>query len=102
MLPAERTEAVCAPHGNLFGDAIDSIVATLWACLGQALRDGTEASSQSAVARIAADQLQSGGDVPTQGAGNDCRACAKLSVAAPRDVTVAVADLFSRRHRGTR
>ena len=51
VLSAERVERVFAEHGNLFGqDAIYSTVLTLWAFLGQALREGKQASCQAAVA----------------------------------------------------
>ncbi|MFV0442099.1 MAG: IS4/IS5 family transposase, partial [Planctomycetaceae bacterium] len=93
VLSAERIERLFARHGNLFGvGTIYSTVVTLWAFLGQVLRDGKEASCQSAVARIASYQLQTGGDVPTSDTGDYCRARAKLSVEALRDLTVEVAD----------
>jgi putative transposase len=92
VLSAERIENIFARHGNVFGGTVYSTVVTLWAFLGQVLRDGKEASCQSAVARIVVHQVRTGGDVPTSDTGDYCRARAKLSVAALRDVTVAVAD----------
>ena len=52
VLSAERIERAFARHGNLFGmNAVYSTVITAWSFLGQALRDGKEASCQAAVAR---------------------------------------------------
>lgn len=91
VLSAERIQGVFAKHGNLFGGAIYSTVVTLWAFLGQALRDGKESSCRSAVAHIVAHQLQSGQRAPTADTGDYCRARAKLSIAALRDVATEVA-----------
>ena len=70
--------ALLGLHGNLFGiDTIYSTVLTLWAFLGQALRDGKEASCQSAVARIVTHQQQAGLPGPTSDRGDYCRARCK-------------------------
>ena len=54
VLSAERIERVFAKHGNLFGlGAIYSTALVVWSFVGQVLRDGKEASCQSAVARVA-------------------------------------------------
>jgi hypothetical protein len=92
VLSAERVERVFKKHENLFGGAIYSTVVTLWAFLGQVLRDGKEASCQSAVAQIVVHRSQAGLPVPTEDTGDYCRARAKLSLAALRDVTVEVAE----------
>src|SRR5947207_816557 len=67
VLSADRVERIFAKHGNLFGcGAIYSTVVTLWAFLGQALRDGKEASCRSAVARVVVHRLQAGLSAPTE------------------------------------
>jgi len=93
VLSAERIERIFAKHGNLFGmSAIYSTVITLWAFLGQVLRDGKEASCQSAVAEIVAYQQLTRLPAPTADTGDYCRARAKLSEEALRDLTVEVAE----------
>ena len=93
VLSAERVERVFSNHDNLFGlGAVYSTVVTLWAFLGQVLRDGKEAACQSAVARIVTYQQQTGQPVPTRDTGDYCRARAKLSEAALHDVTREIAD----------
>lgn len=93
VLSAERVERVFAEHGNLFGmDTIYSTVVTLWAFLGQALRDGKQASCQAAVAEIVTHQQTLGRPIPTSDTGDYCRARAKLSAAALHDLTVEVAE----------
>ena len=93
VLSAERVERVFTEHGNLFGqDAIYSTVLTLWAFLGQALREGKQASCQAAVAEIVAHQQLAGLPVPCSDTGNYCRARAQLSEAALHELTVEVAD----------
>ena len=53
VLSAERIARIFAKHGNLFGvGAIYSTAVMVWSFLGQVLRDGKEASCQSAVARL--------------------------------------------------
>lgn len=91
VLPAKEIERVFAEHNNLFGmDSIYSTVITVWAFLGQVLRDEKEASCQSAVANIVTHQQLTGGAVPTADTGDYCRARAKLSEAALRAVTIYV------------
>ena len=92
VLSAERIERIFAKHGNLFGmKDVYSTVVTLWAFLGQVLRDGKEASCQSAVANIVTYQQQAELPAPTADTGDFCRARAKLSEAALHDLTVEVA-----------
>lgn len=93
VLSAERVERVFTQHGNLFGqDAIYSTVLTLWAFLGQALREGKQASCQAAVAEVVAHQQLAGLPVPSSDTGNYCRARAQLCEAALHELTVEVAD----------
>ncbi len=63
----------------------------VWSFLGQVLRDGKQAACQAAVARIVVPQAEVGGSVPTSDTGDYCRARAKLSEAALRDLSVEVA-----------
>jgi putative transposase len=92
VLSAERVERIFAKHGNLFGGgAIYSTAVMVWSFLGQVLRDGKEASCQSAVARVVIYCHQQGTDTPTADTGDYCKARAKLSEAALRDLTREVA-----------
>lgn len=96
VLSPERVERVLAKHGGLFGqNAVFSPVLTLWAFLGQVLRDGKQASCQAAVATIVAYRQLAGLSVPTSDTGNYCRARAQLPVAALHDLAVEVADAFN-------
>lgn len=88
VLSAERIERLFAKHGNLFGvGAIYSTAVMVWSFLGQVLRDGKEASCQSAVARVVTHCHQQGTATPTSDTGDYCKARAKLSEAALRDLT---------------
>lgn len=92
VLSAERIERIFAKHGNLFGaGAIYSTAVMIWSFLGQILRDGKEASCQSAVARIVTYYDQQQLDPPTSDTGDYCKARGKLSEAALRDLTCEVA-----------
>ena len=92
VLSAERIERVFAKHGNLFGvGAIYSTALMVWSFVGQVLRDGKEASCRSAVARIVTYCDQQELAAPTADTGDYCRARAKLSEAALRDLTREVA-----------
>ena len=92
VLSAERLERIFARHGNLFGlHTIYSTAVTLWAFLGQILRDGTAASCRAAVANIIVHRQLAGLSVPTADTGDYCRARAKLALPALRDVAVEVA-----------
>ena len=91
VLSPERIERIFKKHGNLFGvDKIYSTVVVLWSFISQVLRDGKEASCQAAVARIVVYNQQQGTDVPTSDTGDYCRARAKLSEAALRDLTTEI------------
>ncbi|MGH9520458.1 MAG: IS4 family transposase, partial [Terriglobales bacterium] len=89
-LSAERIERVFAQHDNRFGGAVYSTAMMVWSFLGQVLRDGKEASCQSAVARVVIHQAQIGGAIPTSDTGDYCRARAKLSEDALHALTVEV------------
>ena len=92
LLSAERIERVFTKHGNLFGrGTIYSTAMMVWSFLSQVLRDGKEAACQAAVARVVVHQLAVGGAIPTSDTGDDCRARAKLSEAALRDLTIEIA-----------
>lgn len=92
VLPAETIERVFAEHDNLFGmNSIYSTVLTVWAFLGQVLRDDKEASCQAAVARIVTHQTVTGGQIPTADTGDFCRARGKLSQEALQTLTIEVA-----------
>jgi putative transposase len=93
VLSAERIERLFAKHGNLFGlGAIYGTAVMVWSFLGQVLRDGKEASCQSAVARVVTYCQQQGTAAPTSDTGDYCKARAKLSEAALRDLTREFAD----------
>ena len=92
VLSAERVERIFHKHGNLFGvGQIYSTVVVLWSFISQVLRDGKDASCQAAVARIVVYNQQHGQAVPTSDTGDYCRARAKLSEAALRDLTAEIA-----------
>ena len=63
----------------------------IWSFLGQVLRDGKEASCQSAVARVVTHCQQQGTAPPSADTGDYCKARAKLSEPALRDLTCEVA-----------
>jgi putative transposase len=92
IVSAERIERVFARHGSLFGqDTVYSTALMLWSFLGQVLRDGKEASCQAAVARVVAYCQQEQIAPPTADTGDYCRARAKLSEAALRELSGQVA-----------
>lgn len=93
ILSAERIESIFAKHGNLFATgAIYSTAVMVWSFLSQVLRDGKEASCQAAVARVVSHCQQQGLAAPTEDTGDYCRARAKLSAAALRDLSCEVAE----------
>ena len=98
VLSAERVQRVFAKHQNLFAmNGIYSTVNVLWAFLGQVLRDGKEAACQAAVAAITAHRLAAGLATPTSDTGDYCKARAKLSEVALRELTVEIADELEER-----
>ena len=93
VISAERIQRVFARHGNLFAvTAIYSTSVMVWSFLSQVLRDGKEASCQDAVARVVSFCHQQGSDAPTADTGDYCRARAKLSEAALKDLTREIAE----------
>lgn len=93
ILVAERIERIFAKHGCLFGlQGVYNTSIVVWAFLSQVLRDGKEASCQAAVARVVSYCQQQGLPSPTQDTGDYCRARAKLSDAAQRELSCEVAE----------
>jgi hypothetical protein len=90
VLSAER---IFQKHGCSFGlRGIYTTAIRVWSFLSQVLRDGKEASCQSAVARILSYCMLKGLRVPTQDTGDYCRAPNKLSEGTLRDVSCEVAE----------
>lgn len=88
LLSAERIERVFARHDCQFGlHGVYTTAIMLWSFLSQVLRDGKEASCQAAVARVVSYCQQQGLPAPTEDTGDYCRARAKLSAAALRDLS---------------
>ncbi|RME53047.1 IS4 family transposase, partial [Candidatus Woesearchaeota archaeon] len=71
---------------------IYNVAIVVWAFLSQVLRDGKEASCQAAVARIVSHCQQEELPSPTADTGDYCRARAKISEAALRDLSCEVAE----------
>ena len=93
VLSAERVQRIFGKHQNLFAmQGIFSTVNVLWAFLGQVLRDGKQAACQAAVVAIIAQRLADGLATPTSDTGDYCKARAKRSEAALRELTVEIAD----------
>ena len=93
ILSAGRIERIFARHDCLFGrHGVYSTAIMLWSFLSQVLRDGKEASCQSAVARVVSYREQAGLSSPTQDTGDYCRARAKLSEAALHELSGEVAE----------
>ena len=92
ILAAERIQRIFAKHDCAFGrHGVYTTAIMVWSFLGQVLRDGKEASCQSAVARVVSYCEQAGIAAPTQDTGDYCRARAKLSEAALRELSREVA-----------
>jgi hypothetical protein len=88
LLSAERIQRVFARHDCQFGlHGVYTTAIMLWSFLSQVLRDGKEASCQAAVARVVSYCQQQGLPAPTEDTGDYCRARAKLSAAALRDLS---------------
>ena len=93
VVTAEKSNRVFAKHGGLFGgNGIYSSAIVLWAFLGQVLRDRKEASCKAAVAGIISFCLQVGRAAPTSDTGDYCRARAKLSEPALRELNSEIAN----------
>ena len=109
VVTAEKIDGIFRKHGGLFGgNGIYNTSIVLWAFLGQVLRDRKEASCKAAVAGIISFCLQVGRNAPTSDTGDYCRARAKLSEPAIRELSTAIANdaeqqaneawLWKRRH----
>jgi putative transposase len=93
VLTAEKIGRIFRKHGAWFGGKrIYNTAVVLWAFLGQVLRDGKEASCQSAVASIISYCLQVGQEAPTEDTGDYCRVRAKLSERAIRELSREIAE----------
>ena len=93
IVSAERIERIFARHGCLFGrHGVYTTAIMVWSFLSQILRDGKEASCQSAVARVVSYCEQSGLGSPTRDTGDYCRARSKLSEAALHELSCEVAE----------
>lgn len=93
ILSAERIERIFRKHGCIFGlRGVYTTAIMVWSFLSQVLRDGKEASCQAAVARVVSYRRLRGLAAPTRDTGDYCRARAKLSLDAIRDLSREVAD----------
>ncbi len=90
LIGAQQIEDILAKHGATFGDIYTAAV-TLWAFLGQVLRDGKEAACQAAVACVSAHCQLRGTTPPTADTGDYCKARAKLPAAALRELATTIA-----------
>ncbi len=91
VIRAETISSVFAKYSQTIGRNIYTPAIVLWAFLSQVLRDGKEASCQSAVARIIAHLMGLGYTAPSADTGDYCRARAKLPEAALKELTCSVA-----------
>lgn len=92
VLTTPLIERVFARHGGLFAeDDIYSTPLVLWAFLAQVLHGGKSGACAAAVADIATYLQQVGKRVPSGDTGDYCRARAKLSLPALRELTQEVA-----------
>jgi putative transposase len=80
---AQTFSRFCVPLTGIYTHAI-----VLWAFLSQVLRDGKEASCQSALARIISHLTARGCKAPTADTGDYCRARAKIPEAALKELVV--------------
>ena len=90
LLDSEVIRRVFQKHKSHFGGVFHTAI-VLWAFLGQVLRDGKEASCQSAVAMISATLVRLGRKAPDPNTGDYCKARAKLSEAAIKEIGCEVA-----------
>jgi len=90
ILDSERIQEIFRKHKSIFGGIYNTTI-VLWAFLSQVLRDGKEASCQSAVGRITAFLIRSGKASPTADTGDYCKARAKLSEFAIKQICTEVA-----------
>lgn len=93
ILSAERIERIFVKHDCLFGmHGVYTTAMMVWSFLSQVLRDGKEASCRASVARVVSYCESQGLRSPTEDTGDYCRARAKLSEAALRDLSCEVAE----------
>ena len=90
ILESKRIREIFRKHKAIFGGIYNTTI-VLWAFLGQVLRDGKEASCQSAVGRITAFLIRAGKVSPTADTGDYCKARAKLSEFAIKEFCIEVA-----------
>ncbi len=90
ILSEERITRIFQKHRSIFG-GIYTTGLLVWAFPGQVLRDGKEASCQSAVARIVSYLQLAGRATPTRDTGDYCKARAKLSEHALKELSCEVA-----------
>ena len=90
LLAPEAIRRVFVKHHCYFGGIFHASI-VLWAFLGQVLRDGKEASCQSAVSMISAALMRMGRRIPDPNTGDYCKARAKLSEAAIKELACGVA-----------
>ena len=90
ILDSERIQEIFRKHKSIFGGIYNTSM-VLWAFLSQVLRDGKEASCQSAVSRITAFLIRAGKASPTADTGDYCKARAKLSEFAIKQICTEVA-----------
>lgn len=91
ILSEKLIARVFAKHGGIFGRTYTTAI-VLWAFMGQVLRDGKEASCQSAVARISSYLGLSSQDDVDPDTRDYCRARAKLPEAALHELTTTIAN----------
>ena len=91
VISAETIGSVFAKYSRGVRGAIYTNAIVLWAFLSQVLRDGKEASCQSAVARIIAHLTCLRRPAPSSDTGDYCRARAKLPEAALKELSCLVA-----------
>jgi len=92
LLSTDRIARIFAKHNGLFSThGIYSTAVMVWSFLGQVLRDGKEASCQSAVARVMTHCQLTGKTTPAADTRNYFRARAKLSVPTLREISGEIA-----------
>ena len=93
FLSSDRIERVFQKHGCLFGlHGVYTTAIMVCSFLSQVLRDGKEASCQAAVTRVVSYCQMQGLRTPKEDTGDYCRARAKISSAALRDLSCEIAE----------
>jgi hypothetical protein len=91
VLSADTISSVFEKYAKRVGRIYTHAI-VLWAFLSQVLRDGKEASCQSAVARIISHLQRRGQKTPSSDTGDYCRARSKLPEPALKELSCQVAD----------